>query len=64
LGFDVWQQTNRLNHFTVVETWSTMRSFTAHGSTAQTRDFRARIAPMMGALYDERWYRALDHSRR
>jgi quinol monooxygenase YgiN len=62
--FDVWQQTNRPNHFTVVEMWSSLRSFAAHGSAAQTRAFRVIIAPMMGALYDERWYRTLDRSRR
>ena len=60
LRFDVWQQTNRPNHFTVVETWSSRRRFDSHGMAAQTRDFRTRLAIMTGALYDERLYRRLN----
>jgi quinol monooxygenase YgiN len=57
--FDVWQQLNRPNHFTVVETWSGRRSFITHAAADETRAFRAQLAPMTGALYDERLYRAL-----
>ena len=64
LRFEVWQQTSRPNHFTIVEAWSALRSFTAHASAAQTRDFRTKLASMTGALYDERWYRTLDRFRR
>ena len=59
LRFDVWQQTNRPNHFTVVETWSSRRAFDAHAMAAPTRGFRTKLAIMTGALYDERLYRAL-----
>jgi quinol monooxygenase YgiN len=57
--FDVWQQTNRPNHFTVVETWSSRRTFDAHSMAGETRDFRSKLAGMTGALYDERLYRKL-----
>lgn len=57
--FDVWQQTNRPNHFTVVEAWSSRRAVDAHATAAQTRDFRTKLAPMAGALYDERLYKPL-----
>ena len=60
LRFDVWQQTNRPNHFTVVETWTNRTTFDAHYALAQTRDFRTKLAAMTGALYDERLYRLLD----
>jgi quinol monooxygenase YgiN len=54
--FDVLQQTNRPNHFTVVEAWKDRNAFDAHGMAAHTRQFRDRLAPMSGALYDERLY--------
>ena len=57
--FEVWQQTNRGNHFAVVETWSTRRRFDAHLMAADTREFRSKLAVMTGALYDERLYRLL-----
>ena len=31
LRFDVWQQTNRPNHFTVVEAWTSRGAFDVHG---------------------------------
>jgi quinol monooxygenase YgiN len=57
--FDVVQQTNRPNHFTVVEVWTDRRVFDAHGMAAHTKRFRDQLAPMSGALYDERLYLAL-----
>ena len=59
LRFDVVQQTNRPNHFTVVETWKDRAAFDAHGIAAHTRRFRDQLAPMSGSLYDERLYLAL-----
>jgi quinol monooxygenase YgiN len=58
--FDVLQQTNRPNHFTVAEAWKDRNAFDAHGMAAHTRQFRDRLAPMSGALYDERLYAVLD----
>jgi quinol monooxygenase YgiN len=60
LRLDVWQQTNRPNHFTVVESWADREAFDAHGAAPETKDFRAHLAEMTGALYDERLYRLLD----
>jgi quinol monooxygenase YgiN len=54
--FDVVQQTNRPNHFTVVEAWKDRQTFDAHGMAAHTRLFRDQLTPMSGALYDERLY--------
>jgi quinol monooxygenase YgiN len=57
--FDVVQQVNRPNHFTVVEVWADRKAFDAHVMAAHTRQFRERLAPMNGALYDERLYTTL-----
>ena len=60
LRFEVVQQTNRPNHFTVVEIWTDAKAVEAHSWRRQTREFRDKLAPMTGALYDERMYRAVD----
>jgi quinol monooxygenase YgiN len=59
LQFDVWRQTNRPNHFTVVESWANRGSFDVHGMQKETREFRTRLGPMSGALYDERLYKVM-----
>ena len=58
--FEVVQQTNRPNHFTVVEIWKDARAVEAHSMAAPTRQFRDKLAPATGALYDERMYKAVD----
>jgi quinol monooxygenase YgiN len=58
--YEVWQQNNRLNHFTVVEIWKDQPALEAHGVTAGAREFREKLGPMMGALYDDRRYRNLE----
>jgi quinol monooxygenase YgiN len=60
LRFEVVQQTSRPNHFTVVEIWANRSAVEAHSMAAATRQFRDALAPMTGALYDERTYTALD----
>ena len=59
LTFDVWQQTNRPNHFTVVESWANRGAFDVHEMQKETREFRMKLGPMSGALYDERLYKVL-----
>lgn len=58
--FDVVQQNNRPNHFTVVEVWKDRQSFDAHGIAPHTKRFRQQLGPMSGSLYDERLYLVLD----
>jgi len=58
--FDVVQQTNRPNHFTVVEVWKDVKAFDTHGSAEHTRRFRANLGPMLGAPYEDRLYAALE----
>jgi quinol monooxygenase YgiN len=59
LRYDVLQQPNRLNHFTVFETWANNEALDGHAMAAHTRAFREKLAPMAGALYDERFYQEL-----
>jgi len=57
--FEVFQQGNRPNHFSVVEIWKGQRDYDTHITAAHTKKFRDQLTPMSGALYDERLYRAL-----
>jgi quinol monooxygenase YgiN len=60
LRFEALTQTNRQNHFTVVEAWQNRNAALAHSMTTATRTFRDKVAPAIGALYDERFYKLLD----
>lgn len=59
LAFDVAQQTNRPNHFTVVEAWTNRGAFDLHQMQKESREFRTKLSAMTGALYDERLYKPL-----
>jgi quinol monooxygenase YgiN len=58
--FEVVQQTNRPNHFTVIETWKNAQAVETHSMAGATRRFRDELGPMSGALYDERLFRRID----
>ncbi len=58
--FEVVQQTNRPNHFTVVEIWKDAKAVETHSMADATRLFRDKLGPMSGALYDERMFRAVE----
>jgi len=58
--FEVWQQSSRQNHCTIVEVWQDQKSLEAHAMAAHTRQFREKFQPFSGSLYDERLYKALD----
>lgn len=58
--YEVVQQTNRPNHFTVVEAWRSREAYDANSMSAHQREFRDKLAQMTGALYDERLYQGLD----
>src|SRR6266849_4870870 len=57
--FEIFQQTSRPNHFSVVEVWKSQNAYNAHITAAHTKKFREQLTPMSGALYDERLYKAL-----
>jgi quinol monooxygenase YgiN len=60
LMFEVVQQSNRPNHFTVVEVWQDHNAFDAHGVAEHTRRFRTNLGPMLGAPHDDRFYQAVE----
>jgi quinol monooxygenase YgiN len=59
LRFDVVQQDSRPNHFTAIEIWRDRGAYDAHVMAEPTREFRRRLTPIAGALYDERLYQRL-----
>jgi quinol monooxygenase YgiN len=60
ISYEVMQQANRSNHFSVVEEWTDMKAADGHAMAAHTRAFREKLTPVAGAIYDERFYRALN----
>jgi quinol monooxygenase YgiN len=60
ISYEVLQQANRGNHFTVIEAWTSRKALDGHAMAAHTRAFREKISPNAGALYDERIYKALN----
>jgi quinol monooxygenase YgiN len=58
--YEVVQQTNRPNHFTVFEIWRSRDAFEANSMAPAQREFRDKLAQMTGALYDERLYEILN----
>jgi quinol monooxygenase YgiN len=59
LRFDVLQWDGHPNHFTLVEAWRDTESFNASAAAAHTKEFRQKLTPLEGALYDERVYQAI-----
>jgi len=60
LRFEAVTQTNRQNHFTVIELWRDRKAADVHSMAAHTRAYREKLGPASGALYDERFYRVLN----
>jgi len=60
LRFEIVQQTNRPNHFTVFEIWRSREAFDANIMAPPQREFRDKLGSMSGALYDERLYELLE----
>jgi quinol monooxygenase YgiN len=58
-AYEVFQQADRPNHFTVVESWETPDAYRQHIVADHTREFRTKLTPLSGALYDERLYDAI-----
>ena len=62
LRFDVWQQTDRTNHFNLIAVWTRREKFNDFTSGPAAREFRKSVASMVGSPYDERLYRRTDES--
>ena len=55
--FDILQSPTRSNHFTFIEGWDSAAAAQAHTTAAHTREFRDKLHPLLGALYDQRIYK-------
>ena len=54
LHFQLLQEIDHPNHFTLVETWATPAAYQAHTIAPRTRRLRDRLQPMLGSPFDER----------
>ena len=59
LRYDVLQWDGHANHFTLVEAWRDRKAFDASAAESHTKQFRQKLMPLEGALYDERLYQAV-----
>jgi quinol monooxygenase YgiN len=59
LRYDVVQWDGHPNHFTLVEVWRDRKAFDASVATPHNKEFRDKLTPLEGALYDERLYQAV-----
>ena len=59
LLYDVLQWDGHPNHFTLVEAWRDRKAFDASAAAPHTKEFRQKLTPLEGALYDERLYQAV-----
>jgi quinol monooxygenase YgiN len=57
---EAWQQNNRANHFTLMEVWKDPAALEGHVVSPSTRDFREKLGPMSGALFDDRRYTSIE----
>jgi quinol monooxygenase YgiN len=59
LQFTAFERTDQPHHFAIIETWATVKAQQDHATTAAAKDFRAKLAPLLAAPYDERPHTAL-----
>jgi len=60
LRFDaVVQDPPRTNHFHLIEAWASRAAQEAHALADHSKQYRAKVVPLEGALYDERLFEAV-----
>jgi quinol monooxygenase YgiN len=57
---ELYVQTSRPNHFSMVEVWENQQAFEAHEAAAHTKKFREDIQPMLGSPFDERLHQIVE----
>ena len=60
LVFDIWQQTDRANHFNLISGWMSESQFHAFAASRAAQEFRQTVGPLLGSPYDERLFRRVD----
>lgn len=56
VAFDVFQQANRSNHFTIVEVWKDRNAIDRHAVAAHSKRYRDEIQSLLGSPMDERLF--------
>jgi len=51
---EVLAQTNRPNHLVIHQVWQNLAAFERHEAAQHTKDFRAKLLPMLGSPFDQR----------
>jgi quinol monooxygenase YgiN len=59
-GFELLQQINRPNHFNLISAWVGETPLYAFAAKPATREIRRILGPLLGAPYDERFYRRVN----
>jgi quinol monooxygenase YgiN len=54
VSYQLFQETASPNHFTIVETWSSSKSYALHEGSDHTVKFRNDIQPLLGSPFDAR----------
>ena len=57
---EVYVESARTNHFSIVEVWKDKQAFEAHEAAAETVKFREQVQPMLGSPFDERLHQMLE----
>lgn len=60
IRFESLTQISRPNHMTVVEIWKDQQAVDAHVVAAHKKQFREKLSPLSGSLYDERLYKVIN----
>ena len=60
IRFEALTQNSRPNHMTVVEIWKSRKAMENQSAMPGMKEYREKLSPMSGSLYDERLYKALD----
>ncbi len=60
IRFEALTQNSRPNHMTVVEIWTNRKAIEGHSTAPHMKQYREKLLPMSGSLYDERLYKALN----
>jgi quinol monooxygenase YgiN len=58
--YQVLVQTNRPNHFKLIETWADQKAFDAHVGSGPAKQFRDFVQKGTGSPYDERLYKLVN----
>jgi quinol monooxygenase YgiN len=63
VGFEAAVQDDRANHFALHEVWASRADYEAYTATPAGQAFRSQLATVKGALFDDRFYRAVGPDR-